>query len=469
MSAGRNGRIPGAAKRFSRVAMVLFAGLTAGAAGSPVAARAGLAATAPAAADSPIAGDEVWITLGADAFATASRLFVAGPEGLALARAAEVEGVVLTRVPRSQLPALSARIHDELRRCGGFFAHESRAEAEAALARLAAASHPPAQLVPEAALPFAIDRPNEVAALADAVDEAQILATITTLSTAFPNRYHAHPSGTASANWIRDLWAGYAAGRPEITVELYSHGGITPQPSVILTIPGATLAGEVVILGGHQDSTRSSSACLGTPSCIAPGADDDASGIATLSEVLRVALTAGFVPQRTVKFIAYAAEEVGLDGSDDIAADYFAAGVDVVAVLQQDMTGYNGSVEDMALISDFTHPDLTAFLGELLDTYQPGLVWTTTNCGYACSDHASWTSRGYRAAFSFEARMGEHNLLLHSTSDTIATLAGSGAHAAKFARLAAAFLIETTLDGPGLFSDGFETGDSARWSSAVTP
>ena len=73
--------------------------------------------------------DEVWITLGADAFATASRLFVAGADGLALARVAEVEGVVLTRVPRAELPALSARIHDELRRCGGFFAHESRAEA----------------------------------------------------------------------------------------------------------------------------------------------------------------------------------------------------------------------------------------------------------------------------------------------------------------------------------------------------
>lgn len=143
---------------------------------SPV---AGLQPVAPVATPD---ADEVWITLGADAFATASRLFVAGADGLALTRIAEVEGVVLTRVPRSELPALSARIHDELRRCGGYFAHESRAEGEAALARLAS---PPQGSAP-AALPFAIDRPNEVAALAGAIDEAQILATITTLSTSFP-------------------------------------------------------------------------------------------------------------------------------------------------------------------------------------------------------------------------------------------------------------------------------------------
>ena len=170
-----------------------------------------------------------------------------------------------------------------------------------------------------------------------------------------------------------------------------------------------------------------------------------------------------------MKFIAYAAEEVGLEGSDDIAADYLAAGVDVIAVLQQDMTGYNGSVEDLALISDFTHPELTAFLGELLDTYQPDLLWTTTTCGYACSDHAPWTGRGYRAAFSFESRFGEYNPEIHSIDDTVATLGGSAAHAAKFARLAAAFLVETALDGPGLFSDGFATGDVARWSAAVSP
>ena len=61
---------------------------------------------------------------------------------------------------------------------------------------------------------FTIDQPQWVQQVAGAVQEAQILNTITSLLTGFPNRYHAHPSGTAAVNWIRDLWPGYAAGHP---------------------------------------------------------------------------------------------------------------------------------------------------------------------------------------------------------------------------------------------------------------
>ena len=447
-SKSRLGR--GAFARAAGLFVVAFAlAATSGMAGEPRATAGELA-------------DEVWITLGPDVYATANRLFVPNANGLALVRVAEVDGVVLTRVPRAGLAALSERIHSDLKRCGGFVAHESRAEGESELARLVALKGG-REL---AALPFVIDQPALVSALAGAVEEAQILATVTALSTNFSNRYHAHPSGTASATWIRDLWAGYASGRPEVTVEFFSHAGITPQPSVVLTIPGSTLADEVVILGAHQDSIRSG--CSTNSNCIAPGADDDASGIAAISEALRVALAAGFTPQRTVQFIAYAAEEVGLYGSTHIASTYLAANTNVVAVLQMDMTGYFGSSEDIALISDFTHSDLTAFLGELLDTYQPDLVWTTTNCGYACSDHGPWTSRGYPAAFSFESRFGEHNPEIHTSNDTVATLGNSAAHAAKFSRLAAAFLVETSVDfDPNIFIDGFESENTTAWSLTV--
>ena len=255
--------------------------------------------------------EAVWITIGADAFATASRI-------QPLPRFAEVDGVVLTLLPRERIDELSERIHRELRRCGGFVAHESLAEAQAALTRLAERRNRPTG----GGVPFELDQPEWVAQLAGAVSEAQILATITSLSTNFPNRYHLHHPVHHSADWIRDQWAGYAAGRPEVTATLYSHGGITPQPSVVLTIPGTTRADEVVILGAHQDSTRGGCMISSNPGCNAPGADDDASGVAVLSEVIRIALAADFRPERTVQFMAYAAEEVGLDGSGDLAADY---------------------------------------------------------------------------------------------------------------------------------------------------
>lgn len=400
------------------------------------------------------AGDDVWITLGADAFASADSLF-SGAEGGPLPRLGEANGVVLTRVPRSGLDALSARLHGDFRRCGGFVAHESLKEGLAELTRVSLAS-----LTVGGGAGFTIDQPEWVEQVAGAVQETQILNTMTTLSTSFVNRYHAHPSGTAAVNWIRDLWLGYAAGHPGVTVELVTHS-TTPQRSVVLTIPGTTLANEVVILGGHLDSISPGSS---NPNFSAPGADDDASGIATISEAARVLLAADFQPQRTLRIIGYAAEEVGLRGSTALATAYQAAGVNVVAVLQQDLTDYHGSTQDVFFITDFTNANLTAFVIDLLETYQPGLTWATTACGYACSDHAPWHNRGYPAAFPVEARFGEEIPWIHTTSDTVTSLGNSAAHAAKFARLAAAFLVETGREGPNqVFTDGFESGDTSAW------
>ena len=313
-----------------------------------------------------------------------------------------------------------------------------------------------------------VDRRSIVARLTAAIEKPQILETIERLSTDFNNRYHLHPSGTAAALWIRDQWLAYAAGRPDVTVELFDHAS-TDQPSVILTIAGVTIPEEVVVLGGHLDSTSFNGGGTGNPNFIAPGADDDASGIAVLSEVVRVAMVENFHPQRTVSFMAYAAEEVGLWGSDEIAAAYQAAGVDVVAVLQQDMTDYFGSDEDIGLINDHTTPALTAFLGQLLDAYQPDLVWSLTACGYGCSDHASWNDRGFPAAFSFESLFGEHNPEIHTVDDTLATLGNNVDHAAKFTRLAVAFMVEIAKEWfePDIFADGFESGDTSAWSATV--
>lgn len=44
--------------------------------------------------------------------------------------------------------------------------------------------------------------------------------------------------------------------------------------------------------------------------------------ISTLTEVARVLLAKDFRPARTVQLIAYAAEEVGLRGSQDIVRTY---------------------------------------------------------------------------------------------------------------------------------------------------
>jgi hypothetical protein len=277
------------------------------------------------------------------------------------------------------------------------------------------------------------------------LQEANIRSTITGLA-AFNNRYYTSSTGVDAANWLRSRWLGYAQGRSDATVQLFPHAGWA-QPSVVLTITGATLPSEVVVLGGHLDSINSSSPSTGR----APGADDDASGVASLTEAARVALATGYRPARTLKFIAYAAEEVGLRGSAEIANRHRSDGVNVVGVLQLDMTNYKGSTNDIAIITDNTNATQNAFVGNLVDTYL-GLPRANTACGYACSDHASWTRAGFVASFPFEAQMGQHNPTIHTANDTLAQSGNNANHALKFARVAAAYvgeLAKGSLPGGG--------------------
>lgn len=206
---------------------------------------------------------------------------------------------------------------------------------------------------------------------------------------------------------------------------------------MILTVQGRENPQKVVILGGHLDSI----AGWGSSDPVAPGADDNASGIAVLTEAIRVMIKAGYKPKMTLKFMAYAAEEVGLRGSREIADNFKKQGVDVQGVLQLDMTNYNGSANDIYLISDYTHAGQNAFLINLIKTYT-NYSWGQTKCGYACSDHASWTRNGFIASFPFEAKVGEDNPYIHTAKDTLEQMGENSWHAFKFAKLAIAYMVE---------------------------
>jgi len=161
-----------------------------------------------------------------------------------------------------------------------------------------------------------------------------------------------------------------------------------------------------------------------------------------------VLLSSGYKPKRTLQFMAYAAEEVGLRGSADIADDYAAKGRKVVGALQLDMTNYQGAESDITLISDYTNAAQNDFLANLASSYLPTLSVVRGECGYACSDHASWTSNGYAASFPFEAPLGQDNPFIHSKNDTLAQSGNTASHAIKFSRLALAYAVELGSDAP---------------------
>jgi bacterial leucyl aminopeptidase len=402
---------------------------------------------------------DVYIVTSADHVAKHGAAF---GELLAMRKDKQGESLAVTRLKEFQLADLSARLHEHEHVCGGYFAFASRSEAEAFIADTRG---PRAGAWP--AVSYTIDNRAVVQALLPEASADNILAGITELS-AFRSRYYNSSYGVDASNRIRDNWRALAAGRSDVTVEQVGCGNCGPQQSVVLTIRGSRFPNEIVVLGGHLDSITSGT---GTgDAMIAPGADDDASGIATLTEILRVAMANGYRPQRTVQFMAYAAEEVGLRGSNAIAQSYAQRKERVVGVLQLDMTNYRTGPVDMRIVTDFASEPLKGFFASLFDTYLAplGHVRGFDTCGYGCSDHASWHRAGYPAALMFEGGEpdGDYFPYIHTVNDRLQYQDPTAGTSVPFARFGLAFMAET---GKGSIRNGSIVGDGPRPPLVLPP
>ncbi|MFC5472807.1 M20/M25/M40 family metallo-hydrolase [Paraherbaspirillum soli] len=389
---------------------------------------------------------KVWITVGDAAYAQLQKV---APQAIAResritltnqasSRFTGTEKVHLVEVDEQQLLKLSAAVHQELKRCGGFMFHPSESAGRKALNK-------PLVKRPAAARPaYAIGNQAIVTPMLAQMQDSNIVQTIVDMA-AFDNRYYATTNGANASNWLLKKWTDMTAGRSDISVAQFSHPN-WGQKSVILTIKGSDNPAEVVVLGAHLDTINMNGTYETT---IAPGADDDASGIASLTEALRVMLANGYKPRRTIKIIGYAAEEVGLRGSQEIAQNFKDNNVNVVGVMQLDMTNYQGSSSDIYLYTDYTNSQQNDFVAKLISTYLPTLSIGYDQCGYACSDHASWDAQGYPTSMPFEAAFSQYNPYIHTSDDTYANSGSQAAHALKFARLAAAYAVELGSEGSG--------------------
>ncbi|MBV7262491.1 M20/M25/M40 family metallo-hydrolase [Photobacterium sp. WH24] len=374
------------------------------------------------------AEDKVWISIGSDASQTVKSVMQHKAQAILPESLASSGPVWVGQVDYSQLAELSHHMHEDHQRCGGYMVHSS---AESAIA---------ASNIPQSLAVFQIpdiSQQDTVNAWLPQVSSQAITGTISSL-TSFINRFYTTTSGAQASDWLASEWRSLSASLPNASVKQVSHFGYN-QKSVVFTITGSEKPDEWIVLGGHLDSTIGSHT---NEQSIAPGADDDASGIASVTEIIRVLSENNFQPKRSIAVMAYAAEEVGLRGSQDLANQYKAEGKKVISALQLDMTNYKGSVEDIVFITDYTDSNLTTFLSQLVDEYLPSLTYGFDTCGYACSDHASWHKAGYSAAMPFEAKFNDYNPMIHTPNDTLQNSDPTGSHAVKFTKLGLAYAIE---------------------------
>lgn len=248
-------------------------------------------------------------------------------------------------------------------------------------------------------------------------------------------RYHTSPTGLQVADLLAEKYETMRMGRNDVTISTYSHGTRTPQKSLVVRIEGKTRPSEVLVLGSHLDSISQFSGSTGR----SPGADDNASGTSTNMEIFRVIMEEGITFDRSIEIQAYAAEEIGLVGSQDIATRYKNDGVKVVAMLQHDMTLWKaaGTEDKIWFVSNSTEAGFNTLLSKLADHYA-GIPWGTASLSGGSSDHASWTRAGFAAAFPFENPRA-YNSHIHTPDDTLAN-ANAFTQAAGFAKLGLGYL-----------------------------
>lgn len=338
--------------------------------------------------------------------------------------AIQKKGFTSFKTTSENLDVLSQLVHEKQGHCGGFLTSFSNQ-----------IHNRPVQQSFNTLSLYELSKGDQVRDYLDEVSEERIFETIEWFSS-YPTRYYTTPSGIKAMEDLAVKWKTIVKDLNFANVELIHHAK-WKQPSVVLTLTG--IKKDVIIIGGHGDSINTDE---NTPHSHAPGADDNASGISVITEVIKVLSIKGYQPQNTIKFMAYSAEEVGLLGSMDLALQYQQAQIPVKGVLQFDGTNYRGSKNfEMVLISDGTDQVQNKFLGMLLDTYLK-IRWSYDKCGYACSDHYSWTYHGFPASFPAEAKVREENPRIHTAEDTLDVSNNSAAHSVNFAKLGIAYVLE---------------------------
>ncbi|NDE14026.1 M20/M25/M40 family metallo-hydrolase [bacterium] len=224
------------------------------------------------------------------------------------------------------------------------------------------------------------------------VTPTNIRADMTTLQ-GLGSRYYNGSQALSASNSVQTImtstyaatgWSGLA------TTNQVSHSGFT-QRSVVSSLPGLEENDTTVIIGSHLDSIHPAN------QADAPGADDNASGVAVMAEVMRVLSRSNTRFKRRVEWHAYGIEEIGLVGSGQIASNYAATGRKVAAMLQLDMAAYapEAGSETIHLFHDDTTTGLRRSVKDLLTTYLGG---NFTDLGLkvaGTSDHRSWYRAGY--------------------------------------------------------------------------
>jgi len=228
---------------------------------------------------------------------------------------------------------------------------------------------------------------------------------------AFQTRFSSTPNCEAAGEFIFNYFQSMGL---EPSYEPFEFEGAYSSRNVIVDKRGETDPGKILIICAHYDSTSN------IPTTLAPGADDDASGVAAVMEAARILRPYSF--DFTVRFIAFSAEEWGLYGSRNYAAQARDRDDEIIGVINLDMIAYaNLMPEDLELFVNSNSEWLGERFRLAAGSYSGLRANLIVDASMVYSDHAPFWDTGYPALLSIEDSPLT-NPYYHQTTDTAATL-----------------------------------------------
>jgi hypothetical protein len=187
-----------------------------------------------------------------------------------------------------------------------------------------------------------VPRPTQtsdfVTNLLDLVSQDSLMAYTQDLQD-FQTRYAMAENRLAIANWLKGKFQSFG----------YTDACLDSLPweddyqyNVIARLPGSVYPDSYVLVGGHYDSQN----WHGDPMVLAPGADDNGTGVAALLEIARIMKAGDYQPRCSILFIPLAAEEIGCIGTYGYVEHAQQTGMDIRLMVNMDMIGNTSPYPD---------------------------------------------------------------------------------------------------------------------------
>ncbi len=209
-------------------------------------------------------------------------------------------------------------------------------------------------------------------------------------------------------------------------------------PNVIGIQRGTLYPDTYVVCGSHFDSF-SYEAMYGGGT--APGADDNATGVASVLESARIMTQYEF--EYSIIYCAYGCEEMGLYGSEAYASRCQEQGMDIIGYFNNDMNGYLNPGDQIHI--DCIYPNSVEPIGTYYmnvgEVYYPELPIRHVNFNEGDSDHTSFNNHGYMGIYPFEDYQS-YSPYIHTPNDVIGTSVNSFEMSQQYCQMNIACLAE---------------------------